>query len=148
MCFWLDEDYKGATAQIKAKGEPIIAYKLLDKNLCSPVYPGEPWEVGKKVRSGRRSAKPTPSETHHGLINRGIHLYRACPYLCLCTRLYRYQYQYPCRCRYRCPCQCLYRCPNGNKRWMKVEIQARSIVAINKDEIVATMCKPIEEVTF
>jgi hypothetical protein len=155
MCFAIHEDDHIITKDLRQQAQPIIAYKILTRDLRSPYYPEYQWEFGKEmVARETLGIRVTQEEAICGAVNEGIHLYREpCPhprpspyrYRCVCPRL----------CRYLCPrrCPCPYRRPylyplRGTclLRQFKVQVNPNLIVIANKREMVVTTARLIKEI--
>jgi hypothetical protein len=166
MCLKITEESIQETEELKAKGLPIVAYKILELDMKS-IYEGFQWKLGKN-KSDRRSTELTEQELELMEINKGFHFFinkpEACqyqcqyqdPYLCqylyLCQHQYRYQCLYWYRCRYRCQYRSQYQCilEKPVNKVFKVEIKPENLIALGTWEdlqsLAAIKCKIIEEV--
>jgi hypothetical protein len=146
MCLKITEESIQETEELKTKGLPIVAYKILEPDMKS-IYEGFQWKLGKN-KSDRRSAKLTEQELERMEINKGFHFFKNKPKTCLYEDPYRYQCLYLCRYRYLCHYQCTSEKP-ANKVF-KVETKPENLISLGTWEdfqsLAATKCKLIEEI--
>jgi hypothetical protein len=152
MCLEITEESIQETEELKAKGLPIVAYKILWPDMKS-VYEGFQWKLGEN-KSDRESAELTEQELESKRIHKGFHFFKDKPKTCQYPNLYRcpYQYQYQCQyqCRYHYHYQ--YQCTSKKpiNKVFKVEIKPENLIALGTWEdlqsLAATKCKLIEEV--
>jgi hypothetical protein len=143
MCLKITKESIKETEELKAKGLPIIAYKILEPNMKSQ-WEGFQWKLGKN-KSDRESAKLTKQELELMEINKGFHFFKdkpeACPDQC--------QYQDQCRYQDLYQCQCTSEEPRN--KVFKVEIKPENLIALGTWEdlqsLAATKCKLIKEET-
>jgi hypothetical protein len=144
MCLDITKESIKETEELKAKGLPIVAYKILQPNMESQ-WEGFQWKLGEN-KSDRESAELTEQELKSKRIHKGFHFFinkpETCRYLC------RYRYLNRCRCPY--PYQYQYQCPSEEPRnkVFKVEIKPENLISLGTwegiDSLVATKATLME----
>ena len=148
MCLDITKESLAETEKLKAKGLPIVAYKILEPNMTS-MYKGFQWQSGENV-SDRDSAELTEDELKTMKIHKGFHFFlnqpEKCPYL------NRYQCRYLCLCRYLCRYLSRYRCLSEKpaSKVFKVEIKPENLIALGTwsdiSSLAATQCTLLKEI--
>jgi hypothetical protein len=152
MCLEITKESIKETEELKAKGLPIVAYKILWPDMES-MYKRFQWELGEN-KSDRESAELTEEELEFKEIHEGFHFFKNKPEICPneCWSQYLCHYRYRCPYRYQYPYQYRYQClvkESANKVF-KVEIKPENLIALGTWEdlqsLAATKCKLIEEI--
>jgi hypothetical protein len=145
MCLEITKESIRETEELKAKGLPIVAYKILWPDMKS-VYERFQWKLGEN-KSDRESAELTEQELESKRIHKGFHFFKNKPETC--------PNEYPNQCQYRYqyhPCQYRYQCTSEKpiNKVFKVEIKPENLISLGTWEdfqsLTATKCKIIEEV--
>ena len=152
MCLEITEKSLRETKELKAQQKPIVAYKILDRDLGSQFQEFQ-WEFGEN-KSGRESADLTKEELERTEVDKGFHFLLEKPEECLGFKLNKdgiCQYQIPCLYRCQRQYQYQYQCLSSNptNKIFKVEIQPEDLVAIGSwngfKSLAATKCKLVKE---
>jgi hypothetical protein len=153
MCLEITKESIQETEELKAKGLPIVAYKILEPNMKSQ-WERFQWELGEN-KSDRESAELTKQELESKRIHKGFHFFKnkpeACPNQCLCQNRYQYLNQCRCQCRYRCQYLSQYQCilEKPINKVFKVEIKPENLIALGTwndfQSLATTKCEIIEE---
>jgi hypothetical protein len=146
MCLDITKESIKETEELKTKGLPIIAYKILQPNMKS-MYKIFQWKLGEN-KSDRESTELTKQELELMEINKGFHFFKNKPKTCLYEDPHRCQYQ----CRYWSHYQHQYQCilEKPTNKVFKVEIKPENLIALGTwndfQSLAATKCEIIEEV--
>jgi hypothetical protein len=145
MCLDITKESIRETEELKAKGLPIVAYKILWPDMESQ-WKEFQWKLGEN-KSDRESAELTEEELEFKEIHEGFHFFinkpEACEYQC--------QYQDPYLCQNQYLCQHQYRCTSEKpaNKVFKVEIKPENLISLGTwndfQSLAATECKIIEE---
>jgi hypothetical protein len=157
MYLEITEESIQETKELKAKGLPIVAYKILQPDMKSQ-WKEFQWKLGEN-KSDRESTKLTEQELELMEINKGFHFFINKPKTC------EYPYRYPHQCRYQCPYPYPYQSPylylypyqyqyqctskEPKNKVFKVEIKPENLISLGTwndfQSLAATECEIIEE---
>ena len=160
MCLEITEKSLRETKELKAQQKPIVAYKILDRDLGSQFQEFQ-WEFGEN-KSGRESADLTEEELEEMKVDEGFHFVLEKPEECpefepdedgICHYQNLSQNQYQCPYQYQClylyhfqyPCQS----SKSLNKIFRVEIQPEDLIAVGSwngfKSLAATKCKLVKE---
>jgi len=131
MCFWITDKTDEMTEKMKARQEPITAFKVLmhitrksGTILCSPFYYNYEWKKGVN-ESNRPKKSLSDKEQRDQRIEKGFHFFKSRKQAHIKAQQYTWM---------------------GDTSVFKCNIDPKDVVATNKSELVATKATLIGEV--